>query len=202
MPILPPRNLPLSPPSGRSPRSLPSTPPSSKARGANTPSRGATPSKESLGTLARQDETTFHRKLRNVLWDHCAACDAWDDLVSINGAKSIAAAARHASSLDEGLKKLTSAHEPMSTIPAPLSLSLSESRAIAMEEIATALHGLQAERSAMNGVLRRLSKPMAKLEALADAAESLLIDTTRSRGEEFVFSKEMWTTWTMEMFGE
>ncbi|MCO5613827.1 hypothetical protein L7F22_068105 [Adiantum nelumboides] len=242
MPILPPRNLPLSPPgkpiSNKSnnnknttstpPRKIagigsPSTPSPSKIRGneggpSSSPyvhsSLGATAGADlsisstssittSSGQLAREEETTFHRRLRNLLWDHRAARDNWDDIVSIQGAKSVASIARLAQRLDElvksdgGQKELPEGYE---SLPEPLRITKAELQARRADELAKIMKSLKEEQSTMEATLPKISKALTKLQTLSEAAETLLIEATRTKGDMFAFEQEAWLTWPIARF--
>lgn len=51
-------------------------------------------------------------------------------------------------------------------------------------------------------LIRLQQKQTAKLEALADAADALLLETSKAKGMEFAFKEAMWGTWSMERFGK
>lgn len=229
MPILPPRNLPLSPKSSASGtggktgtpaaqgksgsvpnRASPSTPSPSKRVGtAGTPAspsplRGSSSiveeGSDQYGQLGRQDETTFHRRLRTLLWDHRAAREAWEDLVSMQGAKSVASLARLAAQLDELMANGGKLADRYDALPAMLRLTQAEADARRAEEMATVWTKLQLEKDTLDGVIVKLGKPISRLEALSDAAETLLVDITRTKGDQFAFEQEAWTTWPMARF--
>lgn len=212
MPALPPRNLPFSPPSTTTPtRSSPSTPPphssSTKDRRSVSSSSNpiATPSKvrtsDGSGILPRQEETTFHRKLRNILLDHSNGTERWEDLVSSQGAKTIAAIARLSASLDDVLGKRPE-EEEKDKVSQFLHLEKSETEGRRLDEMAILLKGLQAERENLVEDMVKVDKAVSKLESLSEAAEGLLVEATRLRGSEFSFEREMWVTWSLDRFGE
>lgn len=241
MPILPPRNLPLSPPgkpvssknnnnkntTSTPPRKVvgigsnPSTPSSpSRARGNEINSSSSPYVHSSLGTaaadlstssisssisgqLTREEETTFHRRLRTLLWDHRAARDNWDDIVSIQGAKSVASVARLAQRLDELIKtnedqkELPEGYE---SLPDPLRITKAELQARRADELAKALKNLKEEQSTLEAVLPKINKALTKLQTLNEAAETLLIEATRTKGDMFTFEQEAWLTWPISRF--
>lgn len=243
MPILPPRNMPLSP-SGKTDlkksnqnnqRSIstpprkgggngggnvsPSTPSPSKRRG-----HEAVPSSSSFvhsplassiadlsissvhtssGHLTREEETTFHRRLRTLLWDHRAARENWDDIVSIQGAKGTAAVCRYAQRLDELVKvdgdqkELPDEYE---LLPIPLRISKAEIQARKADELAKTLKNLKEEQNNLQTIVPKIGKALNKLQTLGDAAETLLIEATRTKGDEFAFEQEAWLTWPIARF--
>lgn len=199
MPILPPRNLPFSP-AGASPH----TPPSKKNEDRLESSPSTTPSRkrgsDGSGILPRQEETTFHRKLKSILWDHCNACEKWEDVVSLQGAKHIASIARLSSTLDDLLTRQFK-KEDVNDI-AGLYLHKGEEESRRLDEMSTILKGLELERVELQDVMNKVTKVTSKLEGLSDAAEGILIEATRVKGSGFSFEKEMWVTWSMDRFGE
>ncbi|UZJ51783.1 hypothetical protein CBS101457_001103 [Exobasidium rhododendri] len=203
MPTLPPRNLPFSPPTNQSPQNA--TPASSsKRRIASSSSNVTTPSKErsfdGTGILPRQEETTFHRKMRNLLLDHSRATEKWEDITSCEGAKTIAAIAGLSASLDEVLAKRREKEEEGSDLPSVLHLNKDEVEARRMDEMAMLLKGLQAETENLMEDMLKIGKAVSKLESLSEAAEILLVEATRARGPEFAFEEGLWVTWSMGRF--
>ncbi|PWN35294.1 uncharacterized protein FA14DRAFT_189279 [Meira miltonrushii] len=239
MPILPPRNLPLSPPgkpvsSKNNNKNTTSTPPR-KIVGIGSPSTPSSPSRargneagsssspyvhSSLGTaaadlstssissstsgqLTREEETTFHRRLRTLLWDHRTARDNWDDIVSIQGAKSVASVARLAQRLDELVKANDDQKElpeGYDSLPEPLRITKAELQARRADELAKTLKSLKEEQSTLEAILPKINKALAKLQTLNEAAETLLIEATRTKGDLFAFEQEAWLTWPISRF--
>jgi hypothetical protein len=208
MPTLPPRNLPFSPPGTHSSSSSTPNAPSTSAiakRTASASSNAATtPSKsrssDGSGVLPRQEETTYHRKLRNILLDHSSATEKWDDVVGSQGAKTIAALASLSASLDDVLSKQSEKGE-VSKVDF-LRLNTLEVEARRMDEMAMLLKGLEAEKDNLNEDMLKVNKAVNKLESLSEAAEILLVEATRAKGSEFTFEAGMWVTWSMDRLGE
>jgi hypothetical protein len=207
MPILPPRNLPFSPgAASSSAKGSPHTPPAVRDRPtAGSPSSHVTtPSKAArpidAGVVPRQEETTFHRRLRTILWDYRSAFEKWEDIVSLQGAKSVASLARLSAALDDILAKRVERKED--AIHQILYLEDAEIEARRLDEMAILLKGLEAERETLAEVMIKVDKATARLANLGEAAEALLVEATRSRGSDFTFEKEMWVTWSMNRFGE
>lgn len=198
MPMLPPRNLPFSP------NASPHTPPAKRGddRASPSPSNAATPTKkrDTSGILPRQEETTFHRRLRTLLWDHCRACEKWEDVVSTQAAKTVASISRLSSALDDLLVKR--AYKEDDDIAPILRSSKLEAENKAMDEMAIILKGLEAEKTELEECMSKIVKAASKLEGLSDAAEGLLVEATRAKGSDFTFDQEMWVTWSMDRFGE
>jgi hypothetical protein len=199
MPMLPPRNLPFSP------NASPNTPPAKRidTRASPSPSNAATPTKkrDASGILPRQEETTFHRRLRILLWDHCRACEKWEDVVSTQAAKTIASISRLSSALDDLLVKRAYKDDDVD-LATMLRSSKVEAENKAMDEMAIILKGLEAEKVDLEDCMSKIVKAASKLEGLSDAAEGLLVEATRAKGSDFTFDHEMWVTWSMDRFGE
>lgn len=204
MPILPPRNLPYSQGGGvRGASSSPHTPPSKRIDD-RLESLSSSPSRkrgsDGSGILPRQEETTFHRKLKSILWDHGSACEKWEDVVSLQGAKSIASIATLSATLDTLLAR-RSRKGGIDDIVG-LYLDKDEAEARRLDEMSTILKGLEMQRVELQEVMSKVTKVASKLEGLSDAAEGLLVEATRVKGSEFSFEKEMWVTWSMDRFSE
>lgn len=201
MPTLPPRNLPFSTPP-RTPPAKGETPTASLGgpTKAGTPSKLRATGSDGSGVLPRQDETTYHRRLRAILWDVRSGCEKWEDVVSLEGAKTVAAIARLSAALDDILarRREDESHNIAGMLPLPPSMA----EAQRLEEMAILLRGLETERQGMADVMAKVLRAKSRLESLTEAAEGLLIDATRAKGAEFTFEREMWVTWSMERFGE
>lgn len=201
MPILPPRNLPFTPPESSSKRSS-HTPTSADSRVVasstnTTPTKSRNVADDGTGVLPRQEESTYHRKLRSLLWDFRRAYEKWIDLISLQGAKAIASMARLAASLDEHLAKEA---KEVPKDPRSMEAEATHRRNKRLDEIAEIMEDVRGVRMEIEDVMDKISMASMKFIGLSEAAESLLIDATQAKGSDFTFEKEMWVSWSMDKF--
>lgn len=68
---------------------------------------------------------------------------------------------------------------------------------------AQVVHDLEAEHDQQQQtVLARLLKQASKMDALSHAAEKLLLEAIKARGDKFAIVDPLWSTWPMVSFGE
>lgn len=224
---LPPRNLPINT-SGSGPVAPPATPrkpstPSASSKAHGRASRQSTPSSSSGlaaaapstptqvapstdGLVSRADETTFHRRLRQILWDHRAARSVWEDIADEDFARTVSSLASNASAIDEALARLEAA-----TSGSRESLRVSDELGALLRTHARlkaqVVHDLEAEhgqpqQQQQQTVLARLMKQASKMDALSHAAEKLLLEAIKARGDKFAVVDPLWSTWQMVSFGK
>ncbi|PWN89921.1 hypothetical protein FA10DRAFT_301222 [Acaromyces ingoldii] len=224
---LPPRNLPINT-SGSGPVAPPATPrkpstpsASSSSKVPGRASRQSTPSSSSSGAAAvatpstptqvtattdglvsRADETTFHRRLRQILWDHRAARSVWEDIADEDFARTVSSLASNASAIDEALARLEAAtsgsaeHLRMADELGALLRTHARLKAQVMHDL-EAEHDQQQQQQT---VLARLLKQASKMDALSHAAEKLLLEAIKARGDKFAIVDPLWSTWPMVSF--
>ncbi|EPQ30519.1 uncharacterized protein PFL1_02045 [Pseudozyma flocculosa PF-1] len=160
--------------------------------------------------LPREQETTYHRKLRTLLQQYAAQAEAWEEVVTYDGLKHAKQAldawedlesARNlgASSSSSGprprqWKTAAIANQPAAHDPVTGPGGLKERR------MADALLAIERAEVGLADVTTRLDKHLAKIVQTSDAIAALLPDAAKARGLEFAFQEPMWGTWPLERF--
>ncbi|CEH19199.1 hypothetical protein CBOM_05863 [Ceraceosorus bombacis] len=124
--------------------------------------------------LARSQETTWHRRARDLCREHLRTLRAWELVVQEDLAKAVAAVCTSSGSLDDALK-------------------LSPSSLIKHSSIASALEDLHSDVQDLQHLLPRLSKLSHKLRHTSLSAQRILTEALDARGVEFVSAPHLST---------
>ncbi|KAN0064885.1 hypothetical protein ACQY0O_001942 [Thecaphora frezii] len=160
--------------------------------------------------LPREQETTYHRKLRILLQQYTAQAEAWEEVVTydalkwakqaldawedLESAKSLGARSASAAPRARQWKGTTALDSQ------PLHDPITGPGGLRERRMADALLLIEKAEAGLNDVLARLEKHLAKITQTSDAVAALLPEAAKARGLEFAFSEAMWGTWPLERF--
>ncbi|KAJ3481552.1 hypothetical protein NLI96_g7573 [Meripilus lineatus] len=135
----------------------PSTPTSSPVRSApqSTP---ASPSR------AQAVESTYHRKVRSILYDIRTVTENWEDIVLVDGLKAAKSLVDTRTDLDNELSSLPPGTQPQYPIVGP-KLNIAEKRI-----------------AELDGVIVKLRKQFQKLNTLVENMEGVLFEASKAKG--------------------
>ncbi|KZT26486.1 hypothetical protein NEOLEDRAFT_1112388, partial [Neolentinus lepideus HHB14362 ss-1] len=155
----------------------PSTPTSSPVRVKQPPpSPGQLPSKSA--------ESPYHRKVRILMLELRTCTSIWDDIVTIDGLRAASALVDARTELDNALALVPAGQQPRYHVAEP-KISLMESR---IEDL--------------DRVIFKLKKQFHRMNTIIDNLESLLSDAHKVCGWQWVAEEPLWTTWSLEKFGQ
>ncbi|KAK0518924.1 hypothetical protein OC834_000566 [Tilletia horrida] len=169
-----------------------SSPSALKAGGSSASSAAA--SKASL--LGRNDETTYHRKLRSLLQDHARARSTWIQLVSFDGIKAARSLSLAWEDVDNARATPASGEDGDSPQPHGHTATYTRDKATA-----SALQAAELAREDLQAILMKIQAQSSRLTVLLDQARALLTESIKAKGFEFVSVAPLWGTWSMDQFG-
>ncbi|KAE8220979.1 hypothetical protein CF319_g5579 [Tilletia indica] len=169
-----------------------SSPSSLKAGGTGTSLSAGTVKAQLLG---RNDESTYHRKLRLLLQDHARARNMWLQLVSFDGIKAARSLSLAWEDVDNARATPVgdSKDQDSDTVKAEAVYAREKATAVALELA-------EAAREDLEIILAKIQSQSARLVVFLDQARALLSESVKAKGSEFVVEQPLWGTWTMDRF--
>ncbi|KIL69595.1 hypothetical protein M378DRAFT_156815 [Amanita muscaria Koide BX008] len=150
-------------------------------RGPSTPSSSPVKQPISPASPSRQSDSTYHRRLKTYLQELRAITETWDDLVILDGLKSVKHLVDARTDLDNALV-LVPGRQPRSHVVAPK-----------MALIEKCLQELDA-------ILKKLQKLFRRMNAVMDNMDALVTEAQKTKGWKWVEEEPLWTTWSLEKF--
>ncbi|KAL9940054.1 hypothetical protein V8E36_000759 [Tilletia maclaganii] len=177
----------------------PRTPRGTPARKVSVPFVHSSPASTSSTSLSkaqplgRDHETTYHRRFRTILQDHCRARDAWQQLVSFEGIKAARALSVAWEDVDNA--RATPVASGMEDGSASIEATWARDKATAI-----ALQYADSAREDLEAVMVKIQAQSNRLITVLDQARLLLAESLKAKGFAFVGEEPLWTTWNMDRF--
>ncbi|KXN93266.1 hypothetical protein AN958_00190, partial [Leucoagaricus sp. SymC.cos] len=137
--------------------------------------------KSAPNSPSRQIESTYHRKVRTCLQELRAVTETWEDLVLLDGLKSLKKLVDTRTDLDNELAQ-TPNRLPREHIVAP--------KLAIMDECLANL----------DAVISKLQKQFRRLNSLVETLETVLVEAHKAKGWQWVHEEPLWVTWSLEKF--
>ncbi|CAD6893262.1 unnamed protein product [Tilletia controversa] len=187
----------------------PRTPKGTPARKVSVPFTHSSPSSLKAGSagaslaagtvkaqlLGRNEESTYHRKVRQFLQDHARARTMWLQLVSFDGIKA-------ARSMSLSWEDVDNARATPVDLSEGQDSTSSNAEGLYAREKATAMALEMAEvaREELEAIMAKIQAQASKMIVVLDQARALSSETMRTKGFEFVAEQPLWGTWSMDRF--
>ncbi|KAK0550132.1 hypothetical protein OC846_003063 [Tilletia horrida] len=145
--------------------------------------------------LSRNEETTYHRRLRSLLQDHAKARNAWLQLVSFDGIKAARALSLAWEDVDNARATPTAPKGKGKQTQPDVGALYARDKATA-----SAVRQAEGAREDLEAIFAKINAQANRLTSLYDQAKALLLETAKAKGFEFVADAPLWGTWTMDRF--
>ncbi|KAJ3574571.1 hypothetical protein NP233_g1683 [Leucocoprinus birnbaumii] len=137
--------------------------------------------KSTPNSPSKQAESTYHRKVRTCLQEIRSVTETWEDIVLLDGLKSLKKLVDTRTDLDNELAQ-TPNRLPRAHIVAP-KLEIMDQCIISLDAVIT-----------------KLQKQFRKLNSLVETLESILVEAHKAKGWQWVHEEPLWVTWPLEKF--